>query len=162
MSKIIGFHFTLTDQQGNLIHDKNGPPLHILLGAGQILPALETAIKDMAIGGTKTVTIPPHHAYGDIDPALKLKIPRSKFPEDTDLKIGLPFQGGEKDGWPVIFRVVKIDGDYIYADANHELAGLTLHYDIEIAEKRDATAEEISHGHVHVHGPSGNSGCHGH
>ena len=55
---------------------------------------------------------------------------------------------------------MKIDGDDIYADANHELAGLTLHYDVEITEKRDATAEEIAHGHVH--GPTGESGCHGH
>ena len=105
-----------------------------LLGAGNILPALERQIIDMDIGARKQVTIPAEQAYGTVDPSLKLKLPRSKFPEGTDVKIGLQFQGGEKDGWPIIFRVVKIDGDDIYVDANHELAGLTLHYDIEITE----------------------------
>ena len=103
----------------------------------------------MNVGDTKSVIIPADQAYGEIDPKLKLKLPRSKFPDGTDINIGLQFQGGEKDGWPIIFRVIRIEGDDIYVDANHELAGLTLHYDVEITEIRDATTEEISHGHAH-------------
>ena len=156
MAQVIGFHFTLKDQSGETLggtREKQGRPMLALLGAGNILPALERQIIDMDIGARKQVTIPAEQAYGTVDPSLKLKLPRSKFPEGTDVKIGLQFQGGEKDGWPIIFRVVKIDGDDIYVDANHELAGLTLHYDIEITEKREATAEERSHGHAHH--PSG-------
>ena len=157
MKKIIGFHFVLKDQQGHVLgnsrEDQEHPTL-ILTGSVRILPALEQHIKDMNVGDTKSVIIPADQAYGEIDPKLKLKLPRSKFPDGTDINIGLQFQGGEKDGWPIIFRVVKIEGDDIYVDANHELAGLTLHYDVEITEKRDATTEEISHGHAHRQGGS--------
>lgn len=152
MRQVIGFDFTLKDQSGTLLEDsrrEQGQPRLVLLGAGGVLPALEKQICDMEVGARKSVTIPVDEAYGPVDPSLKLKIPRSKFPADADLKVGLHFQGGEKDGWPIIYRVTKISGDDIYADANHELAGLTLHYDIEIAEKREATAEEVSHGHAH-------------
>jgi len=150
--QIIGFHYILKDQFGNILgntHEEQGHPMVVLLGSGRILPALERHISDMSVGAFKTVKIPVDQAYGDVDPSLKLKIPRSKFPDGTDIKLGLQFQGGEKEGWPIIFRITKIDGDDIYADANHELAGLTLHYDVEITERRDATAEEISHGHAH-------------
>ena len=152
MRQVIGFHFRLTDQSGNLLEDTRrhkGLPMLILLGAGGVLPALERGIQDMEVGACKRVTIPVEAAYGPIDPSLRLKIPRSKFPEAAELSLGLQFQGGEKDGWPIIYRVTRIEGDEIYADANHELAGLTLHYDVEITEKREATAEEISHGHAH-------------
>ncbi len=152
MRQIIGFHFVLKDQFGKTLGDSRDMQEHptlTLLGSGSILSALERHISDMSEGERKSFTIPADQAYGSVDPSLKLKIPRSKFPKGTDLKIGLPFQGGEKDGWPIIFRVTEISGDDIYADANHELAGLTLHYDVEITEKREATAEEISHGHAH-------------
>ena len=152
MKQVVGFHFRLKDQFGNLLGDsQSGPghPMLILLGSGGVLPALERHVSDMQIGERKCIEIPIDEAYGQIDPTLKLKIPRSKFPEGTELKTGFQFQGGEKDGWPIIFRVIKISGDDIFVDANHELAGLTLHYDVEITEKREATAEEISHGHAH-------------
>jgi len=152
MRQVIGFHFSLTDQSGNLLEDtkqQNGLPMIILLGAGGVLPALERGIQDMDIGARKRVTIPVEEAYGPIDPSLRLKIPRLKFPKEVELSLGLQFQGGEKDGWPIIYRITEIEGDDIYADANHELAGLTLQYDVEITEKREATAEEISHGHAH-------------
>jgi len=126
-----------------------GHPLLILLGSGRILPAVEHEIRDLQVGARKAFMIPADQAYGPVDPSLKLKIPRSKFPEGTELKVGFQFQDGEDNDWPIIYRVTKIDGDDIYADGNHELAGVALHYDVEITEKRDASADEISHGHAH-------------
>ena len=152
MPQIIGFHFLLKDQSGHILggsRDNQGHPMLILKGAGQILPALERNICDMSVGERETIIISPDAAYGEADPSLKMSLPRSKFPDGTDIQIGLQFQGGEKDGWPIIFRVVKIDGDDVHVDANHELAGLTLHYEVEITEKRDATDEELAHGHAH-------------
>ena len=110
---------------------------------------MEREIQDMAIGQIKTVILPPTQAYGEVDKSLRMTIPRSKFPEGTEIKEGLQFEGGQRDGWPIIFRVVKIDGDDIYVDANHELAGMALHYDVEIMQRRAATADEIAHGHAH-------------
>ena len=152
MRQVIGFHFVLKDQLGTVLEDsfsKDGHPMLILVGAGRVLPALEQNVSDMNVGERKSFTIPAEQAYGPVDPSLKLKIPRSKFPKDTELKPGFHFEGGEKEGWPVIYRVTKIDGDDIYADANHELAGHSLHYEVEITEKREASSEEISHGHAH-------------
>lgn len=161
MKQVVGFHFTLKDQSGSVLedaHNRQGDPLFILMGAGAVLPALERHLGKMHVGETKEVIIPPEQSYGEVDPSLRLKLPRSKFPENTSLQEGVVFQGGEEDGWPIIYRIVKIEGKDIYADANHELAGVTLHYDLELIEKRDATIEEISHGHAH--GPSGKHGCH--
>ena len=157
MRQIIGFHFTLKDQFGHVLgssRDNAGHPMLVLLGAGSILTALERHVSAMSVGESKSVVIPADEAYGEVDPSLKMKIARSKFPEGTDVVVGLKFQGGEREGWPVIFRVTEINGEEVYVDANHELAGLSLHYDVEITEKREATAEEISHGHAHRRGGS--------
>ena len=152
MPQIVGFHFTLRNQLGDMLggtHDNDGHAMLVLMGAGNILPALELQIKDMAIGARKDVIISAVDAYGEVDETLRMTIPRSKFPDGTQIVDGLRFEGGKKDGWPIIFRVVKIDGDDIYVDANHELAGMTLHYDVEITDKREASDEEIAHGHAH-------------
>ena len=156
MAQILGFHFTLKNQFGDILggtHDNEGRPMLILLGASEVLPDLELEIKDMAVGARKELIISAADAYGEVDETLKMTLRRSQFPEGTDITEGLRFEGGEKDGWPVIFRVVKIDGDDIHVDANHELAGMALHYDVEITEKREASADEIAHGHAH--GPGG-------
>ena len=155
MADVLGLHFTLKNQDGDVLgctRDKDGAPLLVLIGHGGILPALEREIKDMTVGQSKMVIITAAQAYGEIDRSLKMTIPRSKFPEGTDIVQGLQFEGGQKDGWPIIFRVVKIKGDDIFIDANHELAGMDLHYDVEISERREATADELSHGHAHGKG----------
>ena len=152
MADIIGLHFTLKNQSGDVLggtRGKNAAPLLVLLGSGGLLIALEREINDMSVGQSKTVILPPAQAYGDVDKSLRLIVPRSKFPEGTDIKEGLQFEGGQRDGWPIRFRVVKIDGDDIYVDANHELAGMELHYDVEIMQRREATADELAHGHAH-------------
>lgn len=152
MKQVISFHFKLTDQFDNVFEnsrENDGQPFLILTGSGQLLPAVERHISDMRVGESRSFIIPEDEAYGAVDPSLKLKIPRLKFPHDTDLNIGFQFQGGERDGWPVIYRVTEIDGDDIFADANHELAGLSLHYDVEIIEKREPSADELAHGHAH-------------
>lgn len=156
MTQILGFHFTLKNQFDNILgssRDNQGQPMLVLMGAGQILPILEQQIKDMSVGERKTVIIAAKDAYGELDVSLQMTIPRSKFPDGTDIVEGLRFEGGQKDGWPIIFRVVKIEGDDVEVDANHELAGMTLHYDVEMMEKREASADEIAHGHAH--GPGG-------
>jgi len=126
MKKIIGFHFVLKDQFGNFLGSSREDQKH---------PTL-------VLTGS-----------GRILPALEQHIAEMEAGEAKAITIPADQAYGE-DGWPIIFRVVKIEGDDIYVDANHELAGLTLHYDVEITEKRDATAEEISHGHAHRQGGS--------
>lgn len=150
MSKqVIGFHYTLKDQSGNIIDSSEGEaPLLFLEGSGQIIPGLENAVLPLAVGEKKNVEVKAADAYGEIIPDLQITVQRSQFPEGSELKVGDQFQVNNEEHAP-IFTVVSIEGDNINVDGNHPLAGIDLFFDIEITEKRAATEEEIAHGHAH-------------
>ncbi|MBT5029217.1 MAG: peptidylprolyl isomerase [Nitrospinaceae bacterium] len=135
--------------------DKN-QPFAYLHGKGQIVPGLEKALEGLAIGDKKEVTVPPAEGYGDLMPSLRLKVERSNFPKDADIKPGMQFEAedGERR---IVFMVKGIEGDQIDVDGNHPLAGETLHFAVEITGIREATEEELTHGHAH-----GEGGAHHH
>lgn len=122
--------------------------MNYLHGAGNIVPGLEEEIENMKVGDKKDVTVAPEKGYGDVDPSLLLKVTRSNFPADMDIKPGMQFSS-EMGGKENVFTVESIDGDNINVNGNHPLAGQTLHFNIEILGIRDATEEELSHGHAH-------------
>ena len=99
-------------------------------------------------GDPVNVTIPPGQAYGEIDPSMVQVVPRSAFQGAPTIAAGMQFQGNTQAG-PRVITVTKVEGDNITIDANHPLAGQTLNFDVKIVDVRDATAEELSHGHVH-------------
>ena len=147
MTQILGFHYTLKDKAGTVIDSSSGKdPLVVMLGRGQIIPGLESEIKDMLIGTKKTVVVAPKDAYGEVNEELRLIVGREQFPPEAQLEVGVQFRGGEAPNSP-IFTILKIEEDKIYVDGNHMLAGQELHFDVEITEKREATAEELSAGH---------------
>ena len=117
-------------------------------GAGNIVRGLEEAIENLKVGDKKDVIVPPEKGYGDVDPKLLLKVDRSNFPKDMDIKLGMQFSS-EMGGKDNVFTVEGVDGDQVNVNGNHPLAGQTLHFNIEITGIRDATEEELSHGHVH-------------
>lgn len=123
-------------------------PMNYLHGAGNIVPGLEEAIEPMQVGDKKEVTIPPEKAYGELDPSLLLKVDRSNFPSDIDVQPDMQFSS-EMGGKENVFTVESIEGDQVNVNGNHPLAGQTLHFNIEVLGIRSATAEELSHGHVH-------------
>ena len=148
MTQILGFHYTLKDKAGTVIDSSSGKdPLVVMLGRGQIIPGLESEIKDMLIGTKKTVVVAPKDAYGEVNEQLRLIVGREQFPPEAQLEVGVQFRGGEAPNSPV-FTILKIEEDKIYVDGNHMLAGQELHFDVEITEKREATAEELSAGHA--------------
>ena len=98
------------------------------------------------------MSVPPGKGYGDVIPELKLKIPCSNFPADADIQPNMQFSSN-MDGKENVFTVENIEGDQIFVDGNHPLTGETLHFNAEILGVRDATAEELSHGHVHDGSP---------
>ncbi len=122
--------------------------MNYLHGFGNIVPGLEEELENMKVGDKKDVTVPPEKAYGDVDPSLLLKVARSNFPADMEIKPDMQFSS-EIDGKENIFTVESIEGDQINVNGNHPLAGQTLHFNIEILGIRDATEEELAHGHVH-------------
>ncbi len=149
MSDVIGFHYTLKDKEGNLIDSsENQAPLLFLVGSGHIIPGLESEVVKMEVGDKKNITIDPENGYGPVIDDLKITVKRSQFPEGADLKLGDQFQVNEEPNAPV-FTVVSLENDDVHVDGNHPMAGVELHFDVEITEKRAATEEEKSHGHAH-------------
>ena len=146
-------HYTLKDDKGAVIDSSSGgEPLAYLHGAGNIVAGLEKALEGKQAGEKLSVKVAPSEGYGLRDEALVQQVPRRSFQGVRDLKAGMQFHAQTAQG-PVAVTVTKVQGDMITVDGNHALAGVTLHFDVEVTKVREATAEELMHGHVH--GPGG-------
>ena len=148
---VVYMHYTLTDDTGKVLDSSSGgEPLAYLHGAGNIIKGLEKALDGKQAGDKLKVTVAPEEGYGVRDEAMVQKVPRRSFQGVRDLKPGMRFsvQGGH--GQVV---VTQVQGDMVTVDGNHALAGVTLKFAVEVAKVREATAEELMHGHVH--GPGG-------
>lgn len=147
--KVIGFHYTVKAKDGRTIDSSEGQaPLLFLEGSGQIIPGLEKELLAMAVGDTKNVEIACQDAYGQINEELQYLVKKDQFPDGSDIKLGDQFQL-EEDPKAPIFTVTHIEEANIYIDGNHPLAGHDLVFDVEVTEVRDATDEEVAHGHAH-------------
>ncbi len=147
-NKVVSFNYTLKDSDGNELDSSDeGEPLTYLHGAQNIIPGLEAAINEKAAGDSVTAVIAPEDAYGQRNEAQVSKVPRDKFEGIEGLQVGMALQAQTPDGARVV-HVVGMDEESITIDANHPLAGVTLHFELTVTEVRDATEEEISHGHV--------------
>ena len=150
---VVSFNYTLTDDTNTVIDSSvGGEPLSYIHGAGNIIPGLESALTGKAVGDRMKVTVAPKEAYGERDASLSQVIPRDRFESSQEIEVGMQFQTPTSDGISVV-TVTKVDGESVTIDANHPLAGVTLHFDVEIVEVRAPTSEELDHGHVH--GPGG-------
>lgn len=151
--RVVSMHYTLRDEGGAIIESSGGKtPLTYLHGYGQLIPGLERFLDGAAPGLKTIVTVLPKDAYGEKDPAAVIRAPRSDFPEGLELAPGVEVQAETPDG-PITFVVVSLEGDEAVLDANHPLAGKALTFDVEIVDVREATRDELAHGHVH--GPGG-------
>jgi len=114
-----------------------------------LLPALEEALEGKEAGDSANVVIEAGNAYGQRDEDKIQRVPKKIFPQDQELQVGMPFSSATADGTAVNVVITAIEEEEVVVDGNHPLAGVDLHFDIEIMEIRDATEEEIEHGHVH-------------
>jgi FKBP-type peptidyl-prolyl cis-trans isomerase SlyD len=154
----VRIHYHLTDSEGTVIDSSKGAePLAYLHGHGNLVPGVEAALVGQEAGAKLDVVVPPEEGYGVPDPDLDLLIPMDMFPEEAhaELTEGAMFQAPHpKDESSVaVFTVVGVDDGKVKCTANHQLAGVTLHFNLEVVEVREATAEELAHGHIH--GPGG-------
>ena len=151
---VISFNYKLTDKSGKeLDASQPGHPLVFMSGSGQIIPGLEKILIEMNPTDKKTITVPAQDAYGVYNNQLIYKVKLSQLPK-PDVKVGDMFEAGSGEQYfPV--SVVDIEGEDVTLDGNHPLAGQDLTFAVEIVEKREATQEEKTHGHVH-----GAGGCH--
>jgi FKBP-type peptidyl-prolyl cis-trans isomerase SlyD len=149
---VVSFHYTLRNKDGQLLDSSSGgEPIAFLEGSGQIIDGLEAALLGAAEGAKLKVEVEAARAYGVRDATLVRTVKRSVLPVD-ELKLGDMFQTGQDRHAPVV-TVTAIDGDDVTLDANHPLAGVDLVFDTEIVGVREATADEVAHGHAH--GPGG-------
>jgi len=165
MSKsVIGFHYTLKNKVGEVL-DRSNPesPLLFLEGSGAIIEGLEESLANMSEGESSEVIVRPEKGYGFRDESQINVVSKAALPAD-EVNLGDFFQAGGDQHAPIV-QVVEVDGDDVKLDANHPLAGQDLFFDVEVVEKRPATEEEISHGHVHQAdqggccGGSGSASC---
>lgn len=152
-ARVVTIHYTLTDAEGTVLDSsRGGEPLSYLEGAQNIIPGLEKELLGAKAGDKKTVKVPAAEAYGEKRQDMVMQVPKSQFPADMKFKVGDRFRGGA-DGHAPIFTVASIETDTVTLDGNHPLAGKDLNFDVEVTEVRDATSDEMSHGHTH--GPDG-------
>ncbi|MBD3658179.1 MULTISPECIES: FKBP-type peptidyl-prolyl cis-trans isomerase [Marinobacter] len=139
-------HYRLKNKLGEIIDTSEGAePLHFLMGTDGVIKGIQEAVRNRGVGDCLEVTVPPEMAYGEHNPDLVRKVPRSAFDGVEDLKIGMKFQTNTGADAQIV-QVMGMDGNLVRVDANHPLAGFTLYFDLEIIGKREATDEEIAEG----------------
>ena len=150
--KVVLMHYTPKNDAGDVIDSSDGgDPLPFLQGHGNIIPGLESALEGSKVGDKLDVSIKPEEGYGlRMQDAIQ-EIPSSALQDVDEVKVGMQLQSQDQDG-TFLVTVTKIEDDKITVDANHPLAGETLHFSVSIESIRKAEAEELSHGHVHADG----------
>lgn len=148
-NKVVTIDYVLKDPAGNLIDSSEGGDFAYLHGAGNIIPGLENALAGKVTGEEITVSIAPADAYGEHDDTKRQVVPREMFPTDEPIDAGMRFHAQMPNGGLAVVTITAVEGDEITIDGNHPLAGIDLHFNVRVIDVRDATAEELAHGHVH-------------
>ena len=146
---VASFHYTLTNDAGEVLDSsQGGQPLVYLHGVGNIVPGLEQAMTGRTVGDRFEVKVAPEDGYGLPNDFMIQVVPRAAFQGVDELEVGMQFQAQTPQG-PMSVVVSKIEGEEVTVDGNHPLAGQNLNFAIEITDVRDASLEEVVHGHVH-------------
>ena len=152
--KVVLFHYTLTNDDGEVLDSSaGGAPLAYLHGQGNIVAGLEKALDGHSAGDKLSVRVEAADGYGVRDASLVKRVPRRSFGSIGNIKPGMQFEAQLERGQRRVVTVTAVKGDMVTIDGNHPLAGQNLNFEVEVTEVRDATAEELAHGHVH--GPGG-------
>ncbi|NBP69568.1 MAG: peptidylprolyl isomerase [Cytophagia bacterium] len=146
---VAAIHYTLTDNSGKILDSSSGrEPLYYIQGIGNLILGMEEGLEGKKKGDKLQIKVSPEKGYGVKDPAMVQQVPLKAFGGEM-VSPGMKFQTNQGH----VVTVTAVDAESVTVDANHELAGVELNFDVEVMEVRNATAEEISHGHVH--GPGG-------
>jgi len=150
---VISIDYTLKDDNGNVIdQSEKSDPLVYLHGAKNIIPGLESALDGKTVGEELSVRVTPEEAYGVRDDEKKQSVPKTMF-GDEEVTVGAQYHAQGPDGQHLTVTVISVSDEEIVVDGNHPLAGMHLNFDVKVVDIRDATKEELEHGHAH--GPGG-------
>jgi FKBP-type peptidyl-prolyl cis-trans isomerase SlyD len=146
---VVTIHYTLKNDGGEVLDSSSGgEPLAYIQGHGNLVAGLEKALEGKPAGASLVVAVAPADGYGVRDEALIQRVPKRSLQGAGEIKKGMQFQARTDDGMR-LFTVTGLVGDMVTLDGNHPLADQTLHFDVEVVEVREATTEELEHGHVH-------------
>ena len=151
--KVVYIHYTLTNEEGEVLDSSEGhAPLAYIHGQGNIISGLENVLLGKSAGDRLNVSIPPEEGYGLRDEELIQSVPKEAFHGVDEILPGMQFHTESPEGMQLV-TVLEVLDDEVILDGNHPMSGQTLNFDVEVTEVRDATVEELAHGHVH--GPGG-------
>lgn len=160
-NSVVGIAYQVRTKDGVLVDEATTvAPLEYLHGANNLIKGLEEALDNRQVGDKFDIELPASKAYGDFNDNLVQNVPKEVFVGVDELEVGMRFLADTDQG-PVPVEITAIDGDTVTVDGNHMLAGQDLKFNVEIVSLRDATDEEIAHGHIHAEGHGG-CGCGGH
>jgi len=156
-NKVVVMHYAVSDSEDTLIDSSyDDKPLAVIHGTGYLIPGLEEALIDHQVGDKFDVEVAAAKAYGERHDDYVQTVPKNLFAGIDDLAVGSQLRATTDDGEQTVI-VIDVQDDEITVDGNHPLAGIDLKFDVEIIEIRDATEEELEHGHVHAEGGCGHN-----
>ncbi len=148
--KVVELDYTLTVNGEVIDQSEPGEPLVYLQGHSNISPGLERALEGKAVGDELQVTVQPEDGYGERDEENVEELSREDF--EDDIEVGATYYAQAEDGSVIPFTVMDVSGDTVKVDFNPPLAGMVLNFDVKVLNVRDATPEELDHGHAHSDG----------
>lgn len=159
-NKVAGIHYVLTDDKGTVLDQSTEEhPMYYLHGHRNIVPGLEKELVGKKVGDHVTAVVPPEEGYGRRQGKAQ-QMRKSEFPDDAVIEVGSRFMVKTREDQTIPIWITKIMGNTVTVDHNHPLADQTLHFEVDVLFLRDATEDELTHGHSH--GKEGHGHSHGH
>jgi len=146
---VVSLDYTLKVDGALIDTSENSQPIQFIQGQGHVIPGLERQLYGMTIGESKLLVIPPAEGYGEIDDDAYTNVTRSQFPSDIPLEIGVALQLRDQRGEELNATIAEINQETVRLNFNHPLAGKELNFSVKVVDLREATQEEMDHGHVH-------------
>ena len=147
--KVVTLDYTLTDNADQIIDQSKDGTFAYLHGAHNIIPGLEKALLDKKVGDTLKVSINPEEGYGLRDDSMIQEVSIEMFESADQVQVGQQFHAQGPEGHDIVITVTKVENDSVTIDGNHPLAGVQLNFDVTVVDIRDASEEEVAHGHAH-------------
>jgi FKBP-type peptidyl-prolyl cis-trans isomerase SlyD len=152
LNNVVAIHYTLTNNEGTVLDSSNGRgPLNFIHGLGHLIPGMEEGLSGKEVGNKFQLKVSPEKGYGIYQNEMVQEVPVSAF-AGQEINVGMQFEAGTSEQ-RFLVTIKAIDAETVTVDGNHPLAGVELNFDIEVLEIRNATEDELAHGHVH--GPEG-------
>jgi len=145
---VVTLHYTLKVDDEVMDTSQGREPIQFIQGKEQVIPGLEAELYGLSSGDSKKVVVEPEKGYGEVQPEAGLDVPKEEFPEEIPLEPGTELQLRNQNGEIINARIESIKQDNVHLDFNHPLAGKDLHFDVEVVDVREATADEISQGTI--------------